>query len=104
MGVQDLVQVNLLKGVKESLGAKTFLGRVAIPLAPFCTIPGEETQVWYDLGRGEWGNEEGTVRPFAAHICLRCFSVCVAMGEGGALRVGFEEHNGTDCGEIFASA
>ncbi len=59
---QELISINVVKGIKDTVGAKTFLGRAAIPVRPFADRPGETVQDWYDLGKGEWSNEDGTVR------------------------------------------
>ena len=41
------------------------MGRAAIPLRPFHDKPGEAVDAWYDLGKGEWSNDDGTVRAAA---------------------------------------
>ncbi len=60
---QELVQLNVLKGMKETLVSKELMGRAAIPLRPFTDKAGEPVDMWCDLGKGEWANEDGTVRP-----------------------------------------
>ena len=60
---QELVQLNVLKGMKETLVSKELMGRAAIPLRPFTDKAGEPVDMWVDLGKGEWANEDGTVRP-----------------------------------------
>ncbi len=57
------MHVNVVKGIKETFGAKTFMGRVAINVRQFSDRPGEMVEDWYDLGKGEWANEDGTVSP-----------------------------------------
>lgn len=64
---QELMHVNVVKGIKETFGAKTFMGRAAIPIRPFADRPGETVEDWYDLGKGEWANEDGTVRSPLPH-------------------------------------
>lgn len=59
---QELISINVVKGVKETVGAKSFMGRAAVPVRPFADRPGETVTDWYDLGKGEWSNEDGTVR------------------------------------------
>lgn len=59
---QELLNVNLVKGIKETIGSKSFMGRVAIPIRPYADRPGETVTDWFDLGRGDWANEDGTVR------------------------------------------
>ena len=53
--------INLVKGVKESFGAKTFMARAAIDVRPFSNQPGKPIDKWYDLGKNDWSHEEGTV-------------------------------------------
>ena len=60
---QELVQLNVLKGMKDTLVSKELMGRAAIPLRPFTDKAGEPVDMWVDLGKGEWANEDGTVRP-----------------------------------------
>lgn len=71
-GVQELIQVNVVKGAKDMMGSKTLLGRVAVHISPLSEKPGVTTDDWYELGRGEWGNPEGTVRscpsPLPSHL------------------------------------
>ena len=59
---QELVQLNVLKGMKDTLVSKELMGRASIPLRPLHDKPGEAVDAWYDLGKGEWSNEDGTVR------------------------------------------
>ena len=58
---QELVQLNVLKGMKDTLVSKELMGRASIPLRPLHDKPGEAVDAWYDLGKGEWSNEDGTV-------------------------------------------
>ena len=74
------MQLNVLKGAKEALVSKELMGRVAIPLRPFHDKPGEAVDAWYDLGKGEWSNDDGTVR---AAACLARM-----LGARPAVRVG----------------
>lgn len=61
------MHLNVVKGVKDTFGAKTFMGRAAIPVRPYMDRPSETVEDWFDLGKGEWSNEDGTVRnPHAA--------------------------------------
>ncbi|BDA44378.1 Synaptotagmin-5 [Coccomyxa sp. Obi] len=60
INLKELISVNLVKGVKETIGAKTFMGRAAIPVRRFTDRPGETVEDWYDLGKGDWSNEDGT--------------------------------------------
>jgi hypothetical protein len=59
--VQELMHLNVVKGIKETFGAKTFMGRALVPIRPFADRPGEPVTDWYDLGKGEWSNDDGTV-------------------------------------------
>ena len=68
---QELVHINVVKGIKDTFGAKSFMGRAAVPIRPYADKPGETVEDWIDLGKGEWSNEDGTVR---AH-CLICASL-----------------------------
>ena len=56
-----LSNINIVKGVKDSFGAKTFMGRVAIPVRPYYDKPGQSVTEWFDLGKQEWFHEDGTV-------------------------------------------
>ncbi len=60
--------MNLVKGVKDTIGAKTFMGRAAIPVRRFADRPGETVEDWYDLGKGDWSNDDGTVRAMLASL------------------------------------
>lgn len=53
--------INVVKGLKESFGATTFMARVAVPIRPFYNEAGREVDKWYDLGQNEWSHEDGTV-------------------------------------------
>ncbi len=59
------MHINVVKGLKDTFGAKTFMGRAAVPIRPYADRPGETVEDWFDLGRGEWSNEDGTVRASA---------------------------------------
>ena len=59
--VQELMHLNVVKGIKDTFGAKTFMGRALVPIRPFADRPGEPITDWYDLGKGEWSNDDGTV-------------------------------------------
>lgn len=61
-GLQELMHINVVKGIKDTFGAKTFMGRSLIPIRPFADRPGEPVTDWYDMGKGEWSNDDGTVR------------------------------------------
>eukprot|EP00877_Chromochloris_zofingiensis_P004904 jgi/Chrzof1/14414/Cz09g02020.t1 len=47
------------KTVTNMIGAKEFMGRSAIPLAPFIADEGLEEEMWFALGKGEWTNLDG---------------------------------------------
>ena len=72
---QELVHINVVKGLKDTFGAKTFMGRAAIPVRRFADRPGETIDDWYDLGKGDWSNEDGTVR-----VCFRSWGRSVSQG------------------------
>lgn len=74
------MQLNVLKGAKEALVSKELMGRAAIPLRPFHDKPGEAVDAWYDLGKGEWSNDDGTVR--AAGRRPRCSAHGQRSGAG----------------------
>lgn len=57
-----MTHLNVVKGIKDTFGAKTLMGRALIPIRPFADRPGEPVTDWYDLGKGEWSNDDGTVR------------------------------------------
>ena len=61
MLAQELMHINVVKGIKDTIGAKTFMGRASIPIRPFADRPGEPVTDWYDMGKGEWSNDDGTV-------------------------------------------
>ena len=61
VGTQELLHLNLVKGVKESLHHKTFMGRQAVLLRNFADNPGQEVDDWYDLGKGEYSSDLGPV-------------------------------------------
>ena len=61
MLAQELMHINVVKGIKDTIGAKTFMGRTSIPIRPFADRPGEPVTDWYDMGKGEWSNDDGTV-------------------------------------------
>ena len=60
-----VTHLNVVKGIKDTFGAKTLMGRALIPLRPLADRPGEPVTDWYDLGKGEWSNDDGTVWPAA---------------------------------------
>ena len=53
--------INVIKGLKESFGAKTFMARTAIDIRPLSNVAGTEVDQWYDLGKNDWSHEDGTV-------------------------------------------
>ena len=67
MLAQELMHINVVKGIKDTIGAKTFMGRASIPIRPFADRPGEPVTDWYDMGKGEWSNDDGTVSHSLAH-------------------------------------
>ena len=69
---QELVQLNVLKGMKDTLVSKELMGRASVPLRPLHDKPGEPVDAWYDLGKGEWSNEDGTVRAQCFHDLCAC--------------------------------
>jgi hypothetical protein len=60
---EALSNINPVKGIKDSFGAKTLMSRAAIDVRPFSDQPGKAMDKWYDLGTNEWSHEEGTVSP-----------------------------------------
>ena len=56
------MHINVVKGIKDTFGAKSFMGRAAVPIRPYAEKPGETIEDWIDVGKGEWSNEDGTVR------------------------------------------
>jgi hypothetical protein len=87
------MHVNVVKGIRETFGAKSFMGRTAIPLRQFADRPGETVEDWYDLGKGEWANEDGTVRarPLAcllpsARLRVHAVSACLVHSRCGGTR------------------
>lgn len=74
-----LSNINVVKGIKDSFGAKTFMGRVAIPVRPYYDKKGESVREWFELGKQEWANEDGTVS---------CQSILVSLSIQSASVVG----------------
>ena len=61
---QELLNINLMKGIRESVGAAEFMARVAVDIKTIAVREGEAVEEWHDLGRGDWSNDEGTVSAF----------------------------------------
>ena len=60
--VQEVLStINIVKGIQNSFGAKTFMARAAVEIRPFLDEAGQEVDKWYDLGRNHWSHEDGTV-------------------------------------------
>ena len=55
--------INVIKGIRESFGAKSFMARTAVDIRPIYDDKGQEVDKWYDLGQNDWSHEEGTVSP-----------------------------------------
>lgn len=53
--------LNPLQGLRDSFGSKTFMARCAVPIRPFYDKPGQLEEAWYDLGKRDWSDEDGTV-------------------------------------------
>jgi hypothetical protein len=72
-GVASTVQV--WKSLADSFGAKEFMGRCAVKLAPLIAEGGgerpAEDEQWHALGRGEWTNPMGTVRFGGGAACMQ---------------------------------
>eukprot|EP01026_Neomeris_dumetosa_P041862 TRINITY_DN3476_c0_g1_i4.p1 TRINITY_DN3476_c0_g1~~TRINITY_DN3476_c0_g1_i4.p1 ORF type:complete len:510 (+),score=48.64 TRINITY_DN3476_c0_g1_i4:335-1864(+) len=51
--------INVFKGIKDTVQSKELMGRVAIKLKPFVLSPGIRHENWYGLGLGEWSNDRG---------------------------------------------
>ena len=71
--------INVIKGVKESFGAKTFMARTAIDVRPFSDQPGKPIDRWYDLGKNDWSYEEGTVS-LCNHTSRHCIPISAVFG------------------------
>ena len=54
--------LNVIKSFKDSLGKHSFMARSLIGIRRFYDSPGEVVDDWFDLGRNEWYDDEGTVR------------------------------------------
>ena len=50
-----------MKGIRESVGAAEFMARCAVDIKNIAIREGESLEDWYDLGRGDWSNDEGCV-------------------------------------------
>ena len=62
MPAQEVLStINIVKGIQNSFGAKTFMARAAVEIRPFLDQAGQELDKWYDLGRNHWSHEDGTV-------------------------------------------
>lgn len=62
------------------IGAKEFMGRSAIPLAPFIADEGLEEEMWFALGKGEWTNLDGPVSTaLIALTALACTHYCTTV-------------------------
>lgn len=51
---------NVLKSIKEMVGAEELLGRTQVSIQPLMENPGMEVDEVYDLGMGEWSSVGGT--------------------------------------------
>ncbi|KAI8474104.1 MAG: hypothetical protein J3K34DRAFT_456945 [Monoraphidium minutum] len=59
VNLANIAQLQIWKGIADAVGAKEFMGRSAVPLAPFIAEEGLEEEMWFPLGRGEWTNPQG---------------------------------------------
>lgn len=60
INAKELLTINLLKGLKDTMGAKTLMGRVAIPIERFFRQPEQDIEDWYELGRNDFASDIGT--------------------------------------------
>lgn len=56
---KELLNLNIIKGATEVVGAQELMGRVAIGLKQFSENPGRAYDDWHDLGKGDWSNPDG---------------------------------------------
>ncbi len=78
-----------MKGIRESVGAAEFMARTAIDIKNIAMKEGTDIEAWYDLGRGDWSNDEGCVSPiphfhqasYHPVSLMRCQSRCIASGK-----------------------
>lgn len=56
---KELLNLNIIKGATEVVGAQELIGRLAIPLSDFEDNAGVPHDQWYDIGVGEWSNPDG---------------------------------------------
>lgn len=52
--------LNVIKNLKEMIGAEELLGRTQILIQPMTAKPKAEVDDWYDLGMGDWASVHGT--------------------------------------------
>lgn len=84
--------MNLVKGVKDTIGAKTFMGRAAISVRRFADRPGETVEDWYDLGKGDWSNEDGTVCTILPSLLCTWLAWHAYTGVEGGSKLSFALH------------
>ncbi|KAK9868031.1 hypothetical protein WJX84_002145 [Apatococcus fuscideae] len=71
INLKELLNINLMKGIRESVGAAEFMARCAVDIKNIAIREGESLEDWYDLGRGDWSNDEGCGRG-EGELLLRC--------------------------------
>lgn len=59
LNLKEALTLQVWKSIGAAVGAKEFMGRAAVPLAPLIEEEGRDDETWYPLGRGEWTNLEG---------------------------------------------
>ena len=59
--MQELLNINLMKGIRDTVGAAEFMARCAVDIKGIAMREGEDVEEWHDLGRGDWANDEGCV-------------------------------------------
>ncbi len=63
--MQEMLRLNPLKGLMESVNSRTKLGRCAVPIKEFAESPNKEHDCWFPLGRDNFGVEGGCVSSWA---------------------------------------
>ena len=59
VNLKEAATLQVWKAPGAAFGAKEFMARAAVPLAPFIDYEGLDEETWFPLGRGDWTNLGG---------------------------------------------
>lgn len=59
VNLKEAATLQVWKSVGNMIGAKEFMARAAVPLAPYIEDEGLDDETWFPLGRGDWTNLGG---------------------------------------------